>query len=59
MTCRAKGELVRSTMRSSWGAELTGLGALPFVWYEGCVSDLGMFGTEPLETDEVAYAPEV
>lgn len=40
-------------------AELTGMGMLPFVWYEGCVTDLELFGVVPLETDEVASAPDV
>ena len=41
-------------------AELTGMGALPFVWYSGVVPDLEMFGDGvPLETDEVASAPDV
>lgn len=40
-------------------AELTGMGVLPFVWYDGSVSDLEQFGAEPLETDEVASAPDV
>ncbi|CBJ48596.1 conserved unknown protein [Ectocarpus siliculosus] len=41
-------------------AELTGMGALPFVWYDGAVPDLELFGDgTPLETDEVASAPDV
>lgn len=40
--------------------QLTGLGGLPFVWYEGAVPDLELFGDGvPLETDEVASAPDV
>ncbi|CAM9675644.1 unnamed protein product, partial [Scytosiphon promiscuus] len=41
-------------------AQLTGLGELPFVWYQGAVPDLEFFGDGmPLETDEVASAPEI
>ncbi|CAM9398531.1 unnamed protein product [Ectocarpus fasciculatus] len=41
-------------------AELTGMGALPFVWYDGAVPDLELFGDgTPLETDEVASAPDI
>lgn len=40
-------------------AELTGMGPLPFAWYEGCVEDLAVFGDVPLEIDEVASAPDV
>lgn len=41
-------------------AELTGMGALPFAWYDGAVPDLELFGDgAPLETDEVASAPDV
>lgn len=40
-------------------ASLMGMGLLPFVWYEGSVPDLELFGTTPLETDEVASAPDV
>lgn len=41
-------------------AELTGMGVLPFVWYSGAVPDLELFGDGvPLETDEVASAPDV
>ncbi|CAM9833140.1 unnamed protein product, partial [Ectocarpus sp. 12 AP-2014] len=40
--------------------ELTGMGALPFVWYDGAVPDLELFGdSTPLETDEVASAPDI
>lgn len=40
--------------------QLTGLGELPFVWYTGAVADLELFGDGvPLETDEVASAPDV
>lgn len=41
-------------------AELTGMGTLPFLWYKGAVLDLDLFGDgAPLETDEVASAPDV
>lgn len=40
-------------------AELMGIGVLPFVWYEGCVKDLELFGNVALETDEVASSPDV
>lgn len=40
-------------------AELSGMGPLPFTWYEGSVADLNIFGEEPLEIDEVASAPDV
>lgn len=40
-------------------AELTGMGPLPFAWYEGSVEDLAVFGEVPLEIDEVASAPDV
>ena len=40
-------------------AELTGMGPLPFVWYKGSVQDLAVFGEVPLESDEVASAPDV
>ncbi|CAM9142413.1 unnamed protein product, partial [Hapterophycus canaliculatus] len=41
-------------------AQLTGLGEIPFVWYQGAVPDLELFGDGvPLETDEVASAPEI
>ncbi|CAM9624757.1 unnamed protein product [Ectocarpus sp. 6 AP-2014] len=41
-------------------AELTGMGALPFVWYDGAVPDLELFGDgTPLETDEVASSPDI
>lgn len=40
--------------------KLTGMGALPFSWYDGAVPDLELFGDgAPLETDEVASAPDV
>lgn len=40
--------------------KLTGMGALPFAWYDGAVPDLELFGDgTPLETDEVASAPDV
>lgn len=40
--------------------ELTGMGELPLVWYDGAVPDLELFGDgTPLETDEVASAPDV
>ena len=40
-------------------AELTGMGPLPFAWYQGSVEDLAIFGDVPLEIDEVASAPDV
>lgn len=41
-------------------AELTGMGTLPFAWYRGAVPDLELFADgAPLETDEVASAPDV
>lgn len=40
-------------------AELMGIGVLPFLWYEGCVKDLELFGNVALETDEVASSPDV
>lgn len=50
-----------ATMEAPPGdAELTGMGALPFVWYKGAVPDLELFENgAPLETDEVASAPNV
>ncbi|CAM9838922.1 unnamed protein product [Pylaiella littoralis] len=41
-------------------AELTGMGTLPFAWYRGAVPDLELFADgAPLETDEVASAPDI
>lgn len=40
-------------------AKLMGIGALPFVWYEGCVQDLELLGNAALDTDEVASSPDV
>lgn len=39
--------------------ELTGMGDLPFMWYEGCVADVEFFGKDSLQTDDVASSPDV
>lgn len=56
---QAEGDMAKNISNLSVDSELTGMGELPFTWYKGCVLDLGMFGEDPLETDEVASSPEV